>query len=122
MFLGVRRGLGLSGADADAGMRAIALEPSGRRPVRYLTSTRRMMDELLFGEDHRLGEVSKRAGEAGYINPQARQRSGFEDRILHLGEPPSAAVENEFDNAERLTSLYQPGRIESLLGLGFIVG
>lgn len=122
IFTGLRRDLGLSAAEADSIMRAIALEAIMRQPVRYVTSTIRMSFELFFGDDQRLGEVSKRAGEAQYINPQARQRTWFEDRVLHLGEPPAPAVENEFDNAERLTSIYQPGRYWWLIGGGFIVG
>jgi hypothetical protein len=42
--------------------------------------------------------------------------------VLHLGEPPTQAVENEFGNAESLTSIYQPGRILWLLGAGFLIG
>ncbi|MCC7371932.1 MAG: glycosyltransferase family 39 protein [Chloroflexi bacterium] len=122
IFTGLRRDLGLSAGEADAIMRAIALEAILRQPVKYVTSTLRFSVELFLGEDQRLGEVSKRAGEAQYINPQARQRTWFEDRILHLGEPPSPAVENEFDNAERLIELYQPGRIIWLIAIGFVVG
>jgi hypothetical protein len=103
-------------------MRAVALDAIGRQPLRYLTSTARMSIELFFGEDQRLGEVAKRDGEAGYVNPQSKQRTWFEDRTLHLGEPPTEAVENEFENAEMLTSIYQPGRISWLIALGFVVG
>ena len=122
IFTGLRREQGLSAGAADAVMRAVALEAIGRQPLRYLTSTARMSVELFFGEDQHLGEVSKRDGEAGYINPQTRQRTWFEDRILHLGEPPSAAVENQFGRAEALTSIYQPGRIVWLIGIGFLIG
>jgi hypothetical protein len=122
IFVGLRRELGLGAAEADAVMRSVALEAIGRQPLRYLTSTLRMSVELFFGEDQRLGEVSKRAGEAGYVNPQSKQRTWFEDRILHLGEPPTQAVENEFDHAELLTSIYQPGRIIWLLAAGFVIG
>jgi len=122
IFTGLRRDLGMSAAEADSVMRAIALEAIGRQPVRYVTSTVRMSGQLFFGEDQRLGEVSKRAGEAGYINPQARQRSWFEDRVYHLGEPPSPAVENEFDTAAVLTAIYQPERYKWLIAVGFVVG
>lgn len=122
IFTELRREQGLSAAEADAVMRAVALEAIGRQPVRYLTSTMRMSVELFLGEDQRLGEVSKRAGEPGYIDPQSKQRTWFEDRILHLGEPPTQAVENEFDNAEMLTSIYQPGRLLWLIAIGFVVG
>jgi hypothetical protein len=121
IFTGLRSELGLSPGDADAVMRAVALEAIGRQPLRYLTSTLRMWGELFFAEDQRLGEISKKDGEAGYINPQARQRTWFEDRILHLGEPPSSAVENEFDRAERLISIYQPARFSWLLLVGAVV-
>jgi Dolichyl-phosphate-mannose-protein mannosyltransferase len=122
IFTGLRRELGLSPAETDAVMRAVALEAIGRQPLRYLTSTARMSFELFFGEDQRLGEVSKRAGEPGYIDPQSKQRTWFEDRVLHLGEPPTQAVENEFGNAESLTSIYQPGRILWLIAAGFLIG
>jgi hypothetical protein len=122
IFTGLRRDLGLSAAEADSLMRAVALEAILRQPVGYLTSTFRFSIELFLGDDQHLGEASKRAGEARYINPQARQRTWFEDRILHLGEPPAPAVENEFDNAEWLISLYQPGRIWWLIGAGFVLG
>jgi hypothetical protein len=122
IFTGLRRDLGLSAAEADSIMRAIALEAILRQPVRYVSSTLRMSVELFFGDDQQLGEMSKRAGETQYINPQARQRTWFEDRVLHLGEPPAPAVENEFDNAERLTTIYQPGRFWWLIGPGFLAG
>lgn len=113
---------GMSAGDADKLMRGIALEAIMRQPVRYVSSTLRMSVELFFGEDQRLGEVAKRDGEAGYINPQSKQRTWFEDRVLHLGEPPSAAVENEFGRAQWLTAIYQPGRIAWLLLIGAIAG
>jgi hypothetical protein len=91
-------------------------------PAKYISSTLWFSVELFFGADQQLGDVSKRDGEAGYINPQARQRTWFEDRILHLGEPPAPAVENEFNRAEALTSIYQPGRIWWLIGVGFVLG
>jgi hypothetical protein len=122
IFVGLGRDLGLGAAESDAVMRSVALEAIGRQPLRYVTSTLRMSVELFFGEDQRLGEVSKRAGEPGYINPQSKQRTWFEERVLHLGEPPTQAVENEFDHAETLTSLYQPGRLIWLLAAGFVVG
>ena len=122
IFTGLRREQGLSAGEADAIMRAVALEAIGRQPLRYLTSTARMSVELFFGEDQHLGEVAKRDGEAGYINPQSKQRTWFEDRILHLGEPPSAAVENELGHAQALTSIYQPGRIVWLISIGFLIG
>jgi len=122
IFEGLRREQGLSSAEADGVMRAIALEAMWRQAGRYVTSTFGMSVDLFFGDDQHLGEVSKRAGEARYINPQARQRTWFEERVLHLGEPPSAAVENEFDTAETIISLYQPGRIIWLLALGFVAG
>ncbi len=122
VFTALRQEHGMSAAEADAVMRAVALEAIGRQPLRYLTSTARMSVELFFGEDQHLGEVSKRDGEPGYVNPQSKQRTWFEDRILHLGEPPTAAVENEFDNAEALTAVYQPGRVIWLIALGFLVG
>jgi hypothetical protein len=122
IYVGLRRELGLGAAEADAVMRSVALEAIERQPVRYVTSTLRMSAELFFGEDQRLGEVSKRAGEAGYINPQSKQRTWFEDRILHLGEPPTQAVENEFDRADAIAGIYQPGRIIWLIAAGFVVG
>jgi hypothetical protein len=120
IFTGLRSELGLSAGDADAVMRAVALEAIARQPVRYVTSTLRMWGELFFAEDQRLGEVSKKDGEAGYINPQARQRTWFEDRILHLGEPPSQTVENEFDRANWLISIYQPAHFSWLLLVGAV--
>lgn len=122
IFEGLRREQGLAPAEADAVMRSVALEAMSRQAGRYLTSTLRMSIELFFGDDQHLGEVSKRDGEARYINPQARQRTWFEDRVLHLGEPPSDAVQNEFDAAELLISLYQPGRALWLLAIGFVLG
>ncbi|MFN8636835.1 MAG: glycosyltransferase family 39 protein [Chloroflexota bacterium] len=122
IFIGLRRDLGLSAGDADAVMRGVALDAIARQPVRYLTSTLRMSVELFFGEDQQLGEVSKKDGDAHYVNPQARQRTWFEDRILHLGEPPSPAVENEFDRAEWLTAVYQPGRAIWLILIGYLLG
>ena len=122
IFTGLVRDLGMAPGDADALMRAIAIEAMLRQPARYVASTLRMTVELFFADDQSLGEVSKRDGEAGYINPQARQRTWFEERIFHLGEPPSAAVENEFESATWLTTLYQPGRFLWILGAGFLVG
>jgi len=122
IFTGLRREHGLSATEADAIMRGVALEAIMRQPIRYATGTAWMSIELFFGQDQPLGEVSKRDGEAGYIDPQSKQRTWFEDRVLHLGEPPTQAVENELGNADALTSLYQPGRIIWLIALGFLVG
>src|SRR5581483_199613 len=61
-------------------------------------------------------------GDRGYANPQAKQRTWFEDRVLHLGAPPDPAVQNEFDNATLLTTLYQPGRVRWLIVVGFFAG
>ncbi|MCC6176515.1 MAG: glycosyltransferase family 39 protein [Chloroflexi bacterium] len=102
--------LGLGASEADGVMREVALEAIGRQWQRYVTSTLAMSIQLFLGADQPLGEVSKRDGEARYANPQTRQRSWFEDRVLHLGEPPSLAVQNEFDEAAWLTGLFQPGQ------------
>lgn len=122
IFTGLRRELGMSAAEADAIMREIALEAIWRQPTRYLSSTLRMTAELFLADDQALGEISKRDGDAGYINPQSRQRTWFDERIFHLGEPPAPAVQNEFTSAERLTSLYQPGRFQWLILLGCVAG
>ena len=122
IFTSLRRELGLSAGEADSEMRGVALDAISRQPGRYLASTLSMTVGLFLGEDQQLGETSKRDGEARYINPQARQRSWFEDRVLHFGAPPDPAVQNEFDNAEALTTLYQPGRARWLLVLGCLAG
>jgi hypothetical protein len=122
IYTALRTDYGLGAAEADAVMRSVALDAIMRQPAKYISSTLWFSVELFFGADQQLGDVSKRDGEAGYINPQARQRTWFEDRILHLGEPPAPAVENEFNRAEALTSIYQPGRIWWLIGVGFVLG
>jgi len=118
IFTGLRREQGLSSGEADAVMRSVALEAIMRQPVRYLTSTLRMTVELFVGEEQRLGEISKRDGDARYANPHAKQRTWFEERILHLGTPPDPAVQNEFDRAEAITTLYQPDRVRWLVMIG----
>jgi Dolichyl-phosphate-mannose-protein mannosyltransferase len=115
IFTGLRREQGLGPGEADAIMRSVALEAIARQPGRYLTSTLRMSVELFVGEEQRLGEISKRDGDARYANPQSKQRTWFEDRILHLGAPADPAVQNEFDRAEAITTLYQPDRFRWLV-------
>jgi hypothetical protein len=112
----------LSAGEADTVMRGVALQAIGRQPGRYLTSTLGFTLDLFLADDQPLGEVSKRDGDRGYANPQAKQRSWFEERILHLGAPPDPAVENEFDNAALLTGLYQPMRVRWLIVVGYVVG
>ena len=121
IYTDVRRDYGLSAGEADAILREVALEAMARQPIRYVTSTVRMAGELFFAEDQRLGDVSKRDGEARYSNPQSKQRDWFEERILHLGEPPSLPVQNEFDRAEALTGVYQPGRFLPLIAVLVVV-
>jgi hypothetical protein len=122
IYTGLRREQGLSAADADAVMRSVALEAIGRQPIRYLTSTLRMTGELFLGEEQLLGDISKRDGDARYANPQSKQRTWFEERILHLGAPADPAVQNEFDRAEALTTLFQPDRMRWLTVVGFAAG
>jgi hypothetical protein len=122
IFVGLERDLGLGAGEADTVMRGVALQAIARQPARYLTSTLSMSASLFLGDDQPLGEVSKRDGDRGYANPQAKQRTWFEDRVLHLGAPPDPTVENEFDNAEALTSLYQPMRVRWLIVLGYVAG
>ena len=122
IYTDVRQRYGLSAGEADGVLREVALEAIARQPVRYVSSTLRMAGDLFFAEDQRLGDISKRDGEARYSNPQSKQRDWFEDRILHLGEPPSQPVQNEFDRAEMLAGLYQPGRYLPLIALLVIVG
>ena len=56
-------------------------------------------------QDQRLGEVSKRDGEAGYINPQNKQRSWFEDRDIrgrNVGRTADAHIERVAHIRDRL--------------------
>lgn len=122
IYNGLRREFGLTPAQADRVMLDVALEAIARNSGRYLASTARMAGELFLGEDQRLGDISKRNGDIRYSNPQSKQRTWFEDRILHLAEPPAQTVQNEFERAELLTGIYQPGRWGLLPGLCFIVG
>jgi hypothetical protein len=122
IYNGLRGEFGLRPSEADALMREVALEAISRQPARYLATTARMSIELFFAEDQRLGDISKRDGEARYSNPQAKQRTWFEDRILHLAEPPTPALQNDFDRAEALTSIYQPGRYGGVLAALFAAG
>jgi hypothetical protein len=122
IFEALVREQGLTEGQADSVMRSVALDAIGRRPVRYLTSTLSMTADLFLGDDQPLGEVSKRDGERAYPNPQAKQRSWFEDRILYLGAPPDPAVQNELGNADAITGLYQPGRVRWLIVAGFVIG
>jgi len=122
IYDGVRREYDLSPAEADALLRDVALEAVLRQPGWYLASTVRMSIELFLADDQRLGDISKRDGEVRYSNPQAKQRTWFEERILHLAEPPPATVQNEFERAEALISLYQPGRYGAAIACLFLVG
>jgi hypothetical protein len=122
IYHGLRLEFGLSPAEADRLMLSVAIDAIARQPVRYLASTGRMTIDLFLGEDQRLGDVAKRDGEARYSDPQSRQRTWFDDRILHLGEPPAPAVQNEFDRAELLTGVYQPGRVGAGMLVLFLAG
>lgn len=122
IYTAVRRDFGLGAAEADAVLREVALEAIARQPVRYVTGTFRMAGELFFADHQRLGDVSKRDGEPRFSNPQSKQRDWFEERILHLGEPPSPAVQNEFDRAEAIAAVYQPGRVLPLLAVLVVLG
>jgi hypothetical protein len=122
IYDGLRGEFGLRPSQADALMRDVALEAIARQPARYLWTTARMSIELFFAEDQRLGDISKRDGEARYSNPRSKQRTWFEERIAHLAEPPTEALQNEFERAELLTSIYQPGRYGGPLALLFAAG
>lgn len=113
----IRARFQLSPAEADAVLREVAVQAILRQPLRYALSTVRMTGELFLADDQRLGDVSKRDGEARYPNYQSKQRSWFEDRTLHLAPPPSASVQAEFDVAERLTGWSQSWRFMVLAAM-----
>ncbi len=122
IYHALRRDHGLSPAEADRLMLEVAVDAIRSQFGRYLLSTARMSVELFLGEDQRLGEIAKRDAELRYSNPQSKQRSWFDERILHLGEPPVPAVQNEFERAELIAGLYQPGRLGRLLLVLFLIG
>ena len=108
IFEALVREQGLTEGEADSVMRGVALEAIGRQPS--LPDEHALDDGRSFSSAMTSRSARSRSGTASAAtNPQARQRTWFEDRILYLGAPPDPAVQNELDSADAITRSDQPG-------------
>ena len=115
----VRTVFGLTEAEANAAMQAVALEIFLDQPGRYVEGTLAKFRRLLVGEDERL-----RIHWATRKDGELRDAWTSEPTIAHLYAPPSAVEELENPTAEAVTRVFQPYAWRflliplALLGLG----
>jgi 4-amino-4-deoxy-L-arabinose transferase-like glycosyltransferase len=107
--------LELTDAEANQFMRNLAIEVIAARPVYYVQGTLQMTWQLLVGEVERLRTDWKTQG--------ARfSREEWEERAQHLLGNPTQVHQNEFDRAEAIVALYQPGILGPTLPTLALVG
>jgi hypothetical protein len=94
---------GLSQSEADAALRAVAIEIFMDQPGRYVEGTIAKFRRLLVGEDERL-----RVHWATRKDGEMRDEWTSEDDIAHLYSPPSPIQEMEYPTAEAVTRIFQP--------------
>jgi hypothetical protein len=94
---------GLSQSEADAALRAVAIEVFTDQPGRYVEGTLAKFRRLLVGEDERL-----RIHWATRKDGEMRDEWTDEADIAHLWSPPSAIQELEYPTAEAVTRVFQP--------------
>jgi hypothetical protein len=94
---------GLSQSEADAALRAVAIEIFTSQPGRYVEGTLAKFRRLLVGEDERL-----RVHWATRKDGEMRDEWTDEADIAHLWSPPSAIQEMEYPIAEAVTRIFQP--------------
>ena len=123
---GVQERFGLSEAQADRVLAAVALDAIRSQPAAYLQSTARLTLELFRGIEQNLGGQGKEGGVERYPNPQEKYQSWWNPRISHIPQPPTAAEAAEFSRARALSWIFQPHRAaDPLLGLclaGLVAG
>jgi hypothetical protein len=108
---------GLSELEANRLMRDLALEAILRQPGYYAVGTARFFVTLAMGWPERLRESwqSRR-------DPESREEWESHPEIAALLGPPSPIQERQLGLADRLASLFQPGRIGPLLLALFVAG
>jgi hypothetical protein len=94
---------GLSQSEADAALRAVAIEIFMDQPGRYVEGTIAKFRRLLVGEDERL-----RVHWATRKDGEMRDEWTSEEDIAHLYSPPSPIQEMEYPTAEAVTRIFQP--------------
>jgi 4-amino-4-deoxy-L-arabinose transferase-like glycosyltransferase len=94
---------GLSEQEADAALRAVAIEIFTSQPGRYAEGTLAKFRRLLVGEDERL-----RVHWATRKDGELRDAWTDEEDIAHLYSPPSPIQEREYPTAEAVTRIFQP--------------
>jgi 4-amino-4-deoxy-L-arabinose transferase-like glycosyltransferase len=99
----IRTVYGLTEPEADAAMRAVAIEIFTSQPGRYVEGTLAKFRRLLVGEDERL-----RVHWATRKDGELKDAWTSEPSIAHLYSPPSAIQELEYPVAEGVTRLFQP--------------
>ena len=123
---GTQERFGLSEAEADRVLAAVALDAIRAQPTAYLQSTARLTLELFQGIEQNLGGQGKEGGIERYPNPQEKYQSWWNPRISHIPQPPTAAEAAEFRPARALSRIFQPHRVAGpLLGLclaGLVAG
>ena len=112
---GVQERFGLSEADADRVLAAVALDAIRAQPTLYLQSTARLTLELFQGVEQHLGGQGKEGGVERYPNPQEKYQGWWNPRISHIPQPPTAAEAAEFWRARGLSRIFQPHRAGGLL-------
>ncbi len=113
----IKRDLGLTDAEANRLMRDLAVEAIRREPGYYLAGTLDSFWRLVQGPPERVRDhwATRR---------EARNREEWEGHleIRHLLGPPSPIQEAQYAEAEALLSLYQPGRLGSIVPILAVIG
>lgn len=112
---GVQARWGLSEAQADRVLAAVALDAIRARPWLYLESTARLTLELFLGVEQHLGGQGKEGGVDRYPNPQEKYQAWWDPRIRHIPQPPTPAEAAEFGPARALAGLFRPHRVGAVL-------
>ncbi|MDP8924031.1 MAG: hypothetical protein M3O34_14275 [Chloroflexota bacterium] len=99
----IRTVFGLSEAEANAAMQAVALEIFVDQRGRYVEGTLAKFRRLLVGADERL-----RAHWGSRKDGELRDAWMSEPTIAHLYAPPSVVEEREYPTAEAATRIFQP--------------
>ncbi len=107
--------LRLSDAEVNGYMRDLSIRVIAERPLYYLTGTAEMSWQLLVGEVEKLRTDWK-------TQNSRLSRDEWEERVEHLLAKPTPAHQNEFERADLIVGLHQPGAFGLALPILALVG